>query len=617
MPLDLAPIPIVDNHCHSLLRRQPADDDAFRIHLTETYFPEVARDDVPHTLFYQWTIRELAGLLDCEPTPEAVHAARRARGVEALAREVVERANFKTWLIDSGYGADTTFSLEELRAIVPCRIEEVLRLEPMIERLILEAPDFAGFLDAYRASLEDLRGRGIVGLKSVIAYRTGLHVGLVDREDAAAAFAGVHEAARRHGTLRIESKPLLDYLVVLAVEQSASQGVPIQFHTGLGDPDLDLTLVDPNDLHRQAVLLRGGQLLDAHQNAGLARNASDGRFGMRELHAQRVRQTHAHRPQPARVDPAARLVELVELRGPHLVLANVRGDVCFALGHLVELLDHELRLDDGAGPVVLETVAPSPRLDLRPPGFERLGIGALARGRELPVHLLQHFAHVADDGNVDLHALRDRRWIDVDVDDLALLLVEVLRVADHAIVEARAHGEQHVAMLHGHVGFVSAVHAEHAGEQRVGGRETRPAPSAYWCTGKPSVRTSWVSSADGVAEDHAAAGVDHRALGLQNELDRLLDLPRVAFDHRVVGTQADAVRIVELRLGLLHVLRDVDQHRPGPPGLRDVERLLDGERKVLDVLDQEVVLDARARDPDGVHLLECVLADGVRSAPGR
>ena len=124
--------------------RQPADDDAFRIHLTETYFPEVARDDVPHTLFYQWTIRELAGLLDCEPTPDAVHAARRARGREALAREVVERANFKTWLIDTGYGADTTFSLDELRAIVPCRIEEVLRLEPMIERLILEATDFDG-----------------------------------------------------------------------------------------------------------------------------------------------------------------------------------------------------------------------------------------------------------------------------------------------------------------------------------------------------------------------------------------------------------------------------------------------------------------------------------------
>ncbi len=245
MPLDLASIPIVDNHCHSLLRRQPPDDDAFRIHLTETYFPEIARDHVPHTLLYHWTIRELAGLLGCDPTPDAVHAARRTRGVEWITREVVERGNFKTWLIDTGYGADTTYSLDELRGLAPCRIEEVVRLEPLIERLIVEASDFDGFLGAYRASLDDLRGRGIVGLKSVIAYRTGLGLEAVDRPTAATAFAGVHATARRDGRLRIESKPLLDHLIVMAVEESARQGVPIQFHTGLGDPDLDLTKVDP------------------------------------------------------------------------------------------------------------------------------------------------------------------------------------------------------------------------------------------------------------------------------------------------------------------------------------------------------------------------------------
>ena len=43
-PLDLDAISIVDNHCHSLLRRQPPDDEAFRIHLTESTFPEIARD---------------------------------------------------------------------------------------------------------------------------------------------------------------------------------------------------------------------------------------------------------------------------------------------------------------------------------------------------------------------------------------------------------------------------------------------------------------------------------------------------------------------------------------------------------------------------------------------
>jgi hypothetical protein len=243
--LDLDAIPIVDNHCHSLLRRQPPDDNAFRNHLTESTFPEIARDHISTSLAYHWAMREVAVLLECEPTPDAVHAARRERGLEWLTREIVERARFKTWLIDTGYGADTTFSLDELRELAPCRIEEVLRLEPLIERLILDASTFDGFLDAYRGSISGLRDRGIVGMKSVLAYRTGLHIEDVDRDDAARAFGTVHDTAKRDGRLRIESKPLLDHLIVLAVTESARQGVPIQFHTGLGDPDLDLTLVDP------------------------------------------------------------------------------------------------------------------------------------------------------------------------------------------------------------------------------------------------------------------------------------------------------------------------------------------------------------------------------------
>lgn len=245
MPLELDQVPVVDNHCHSLLRRQPVGDEAFRSHLTESYFPEMARDHAQHSLLYRWTMVELAGLLGCEPTPEAVHAARASRGLESLTGEIVERAGFRTWLIDTGYGGDTTLSIEELRSIAPCRIEQVVRLEPLIEALILEADTFAGFLDSYRAALDNLRGRGIVGLKSVIAYRSGLQLELVDRATAAGAFKAVQVAARRDGRIRIELKPLLDHLIVIAVEECARQEVPIQFHTGLGDPDLDLVKVDP------------------------------------------------------------------------------------------------------------------------------------------------------------------------------------------------------------------------------------------------------------------------------------------------------------------------------------------------------------------------------------
>ena len=59
MALDLDAIPIVDNHCHSLLRRQPPDDDAFRNHLTESTFPEIARDHISTSLAYHMAIREI------------------------------------------------------------------------------------------------------------------------------------------------------------------------------------------------------------------------------------------------------------------------------------------------------------------------------------------------------------------------------------------------------------------------------------------------------------------------------------------------------------------------------------------------------------------------------
>jgi uncharacterized protein len=276
VPLDLTAIPIVDNHCHSLLREQPADDLAFRSHLTESYIPDVARDDVPHSLGWQWAIRELASFLGCEATPEAVHSARREWGVERMAREVVSRGNFRTWLIDTGYGSGTTYSLEELRTMVPgLEIREIVRLEPLIERLILTADDFDSFLGAYDESLSDLGASGYVGMKSVIAYRSGLGIERVARPTAADAFRSVHSVARREGRLRIDSKPLLDFLIIRAVEQAASQNVPIQFHTGLGDPDLDLTKVDPASLRIIfADRYRGAPIVLLHSGYPYVRSAS-------------------------------------------------------------------------------------------------------------------------------------------------------------------------------------------------------------------------------------------------------------------------------------------------------------------------------------------------------
>ena len=78
------PLPLAAARAAARRRRLPDPPD-------RVVFPEIARDDVPYSLFYQWTIRELAGLLECEPTPDAVHAARRKRGLAWLTREIAAR----------------------------------------------------------------------------------------------------------------------------------------------------------------------------------------------------------------------------------------------------------------------------------------------------------------------------------------------------------------------------------------------------------------------------------------------------------------------------------------------------------------------------------------------
>ena len=69
----------------------------------------------------------------------------------------------------------------------------------------------------------------------------------------------------------------------------------------------------------------------------------------------------------------------------------------------------------------------------------------------------------------------------------ARVRAEFVEIASDAVVEPRADREQHIAMLHRHVGLVGAVHAEHAEElavargiraephQGIGAREAEPA----------------------------------------------------------------------------------------------------------------------------------------------
>jgi predicted TIM-barrel fold metal-dependent hydrolase len=209
----------------------------------------------PETVFYRWAIRELAGLLGCAPTTPAVLAARASLSADALARRLLGQANIAVLLVDHGYRTEQTWTPAELATRVPCRVLPILRLEVLAQELIVGHESFDAVLDAYSASVERARAEGFVGLKSIIAYRTGLGVQATSRGEAAAAFGPVKERARRQGRVRLADKPLNDYLLLRALEIADRQAMPVQVHTGFGDADLDLR--EANPLHLRPLLESG------------------------------------------------------------------------------------------------------------------------------------------------------------------------------------------------------------------------------------------------------------------------------------------------------------------------------------------------------------------------
>ncbi len=241
-------IPLIDGHCHPPRRHQPDSEEAFKSFFTESTEAHTVAAHVPHTLFYQQSLRDLALLLDCATDAQTVLAQRASLSVGDYLRRLVQRADLRGLVVDYGYRPEESYThveLQQLLEATPCRVWYVLRLETLIERLLQQHDRFARFLEAYVTALGDLRRQGVTALKSIIAYRTGLHIQRPDAQTAARAFARVQQEIRRQGQVRIANKPLLDFLIPMALEAAAREEIPVQFHTGLGDPDIDMLQGNP------------------------------------------------------------------------------------------------------------------------------------------------------------------------------------------------------------------------------------------------------------------------------------------------------------------------------------------------------------------------------------
>jgi uncharacterized protein len=228
---------LIDHHCHGALH-VPLDRERFESLATESDRPAPPGCSGLDSQLGFAVRRWCAPVLGLEPHAEpADYLARRSElGPQEVNRRLLRAAGVDAFLVDTGYRAGELLNVRGMAEASGAEVREIVRLETVAESL--SGVTAAAFADAYAEAL-DRATVDAVGVKSIIAYRYGLDFD----PDRPSRRAVVDAAGRwlRRGASRVDDPVLLRHLIWAGVDR----GLPLQFHVGFGDPDLDLARCDP------------------------------------------------------------------------------------------------------------------------------------------------------------------------------------------------------------------------------------------------------------------------------------------------------------------------------------------------------------------------------------
>ena len=290
-------LPLVDHHCHGVIRRDPDRRD-FEAMLTEAGHPDQAGQE--GLLLGQEGARGLLGqegphgpLGQAEPhgplgrtglngplgqegqdggaAPAGVtpfdsqiglavrrwcppvlglpaHAGpdeyleqRASLGAKEVSRRFLRAAGLAAMCVDTGFEPEPLLSPAEMAKLAGARAREIVRLEQVAESVAAGGISAAGFADAFRDALSG-RARSAAGLKSVAAYRVGLDLPAARPAGTQVAAAAARWLGSPGGTPGRLADPVLHRFLIWC---GVDLGLPIQFHVGYGDRDIDLQRCNP------------------------------------------------------------------------------------------------------------------------------------------------------------------------------------------------------------------------------------------------------------------------------------------------------------------------------------------------------------------------------------
>ena len=261
--MDLSSVPVIDAHCHSYLETPKSlSREEFARNASIAAQPAFLEGNTAHKIqqqtglnrlstmykeqpFLRYMVHLLSGFFKCEDSLDVVsqvRSDRAGRDLKGFVKDLFIDVGIRGLVMDGGY---PPLAEEDLRQF-PAAVSKIFRIDTFLKELLANRKDFEDLCTAYDAGIRQaIRNGGFVGLKSIIAYRTGLKIQRVERKDAKEDFERANSGRAETAWFGPRVKKLRDFFFVRALELSVELNVPLQIHTGVGDYDIVLDRCDP------------------------------------------------------------------------------------------------------------------------------------------------------------------------------------------------------------------------------------------------------------------------------------------------------------------------------------------------------------------------------------
>jgi predicted TIM-barrel fold metal-dependent hydrolase len=237
-------LPLLDHHVHGVFKSDPTVEQ-FANMITESDRQPKSLELAMNSQVGFATRKWCSPLIDlpAHADPQAYFDRRMQLGAEEVNRRMLKASGITYSLIETGYRGDEIHGPAAMAQLSESRVDEIIRLETTAEKMLDAGATTAESFIADFAETLRVATVGAVGLKSIVAYRYGLHFepSAPTKQEVQTAIAAVLKDVAAGRPARISDPVLLRHLIYAGLETK----LPIQFHIGFGDPDLFLHLCDP------------------------------------------------------------------------------------------------------------------------------------------------------------------------------------------------------------------------------------------------------------------------------------------------------------------------------------------------------------------------------------